>query len=191
MAGLGIDTTGNGNGDTIPDKGFTAATVPMVKAARFGDGYEQRKIMGINTIKQTFNVSFNNRTNDEIDDIDRLFLVDAIVNPDNPHFNMKLLRTLVKEYYTSRIENVWWKGMGYPEGKIDVMRLKINTLTKARFKKEKAEAAQNGMLKFKFDGKVYPTGMTKAKVKKQEEERGKAAEKAQAQTPPITPGLNQ
>ena len=73
MAGLGIDTTGNGNGDTIPDKGFTAATVPMVKAARFGDGYEQRKIMGINTIKQTFNVSFNNRTNDEIDDIEAFF----------------------------------------------------------------------------------------------------------------------
>ena len=71
------------------------------------------------------------------------------------------------------------------------MRLKINTLTKARFKKEKAEAAKNGMLNFKFDGKVYPTGMTPAKVKKQEEERGKAAEKAQAQTPSVNPGLNQ
>ena len=91
---------------------------------------------------------------------------------------------LVKEYYTAKIENAWWKGMGYPEGKIEVMRLKINTLTKARFKKEKAEAAKNGMLKFKFDGKVFPTGMTPAKVKKQEEERGKAAEKA-------NPGLNQ
>ena len=115
---------------------------------------------------------------DEIDDFDRLMLVDAIVNVDNPYFNLKLLRTLVKEYYTTKIENAWWKGMGYPEGKIEVMRLKINTLTKARFKKEKSEAAKNGMLKFIFDGKVYPTGMTPAKVKKQEEERGKAAEKA-------------
>ena len=121
---------------------------------------------------------------DEIDDFDRLMLVDAIVNVDSPHFNLKLLRTLVKEYYTTKIENAWWKGMGYPEGKIEVMRLKMNTLTKARFKKEKAEAAKNGMLKFVFDGQVFPTGMTKAKVKKQEEERGKAAEKA-------NPGLNQ
>ena len=121
---------------------------------------------------------------DEIDNYDRLMLVDAIVNSDNPYFNIKLLRTLVKEYYTAKIENAWWKGMGYPEGKIEVMRLKINTLTKARFEKSKAEAAKNGMLDFEFDGKVYPTGMTPAKVKKQEEERGKAAEKA-------NPGLNQ
>ena len=57
--------------------------------------------------------------------------------------------------------------------------------------KEKAEAAKEGMLKFKFDGKIYPTGMTKAKVKKQEKERGEAAEKAQAQTPPVqTPPVN-
>ena len=122
-----------------------------------------------------------NHWTDEIDDYDRLLIVDAIVNVDNPNFNIKLLRTLVKEYYTTKIENAWWKGMGYPEGKIEVMRLKINTLTKARFKKEKAEAAGNGMLKFIFDGEVYPTGMTKEKVKKQEEERGKAAEKANPQ----------
>ena len=71
------------------------------------------------------------------------------------------------------------------------MRLKQNELVKARFKKEKAEASKNGMLKFMFDGKIYPTDMTPAKVKKQEEERGKAAEKAQAQTPPGNLGLNQ
>ena len=32
-----------------------------------------------------------------IDNYDRLMLVDAIVNSDNPYFNIKLLRTLVKE----------------------------------------------------------------------------------------------
>ena len=118
---------------------------------------------------------------DNIDKYDKLMLVDAIVNVDHPFFNMKLLRTLVKEYYTYKIENSWWKGMGYPEGKIDIMRLKIKELTKARFKKEKAEAAKNGMLKFVFDGEVYPTGMTKAKVKKQEDDRAGAAEKANPQ----------
>ena len=121
---------------------------------------------------------------DNITEEDKLRLVDALINVDNPFFNINLLRTLVKEYYTYKLENAWWKGMGYPEGKLEIMRLKQNELVKARFKKEKAEAAKNGMLKFKFDGKVYPTGMTPAKVKKQEEERGKAAEKA-------NPELNQ
>ena len=123
---------------------------------------------------------------DEITEEDKFRLVDAIVNVDNVFFNLSLLRTLVKEYYTYKLENAWWKGMGFPEGKLDVMRLKQNELTKARFKKEKTEAAKNGMLKFIFDGKVYPTGMTKAKVKKQEKERADAAKKA---TPPTPPGL--
>ena len=112
------------------------------------------------------------------DEYDKLILVDAIINTDSDFFNMNLLRTLVKEYYTYKIENAWWKGMGYPEGKIEVMRLKIKELTKARFKKEKAEASRNGQLKFTFDGKVYPTGMTPVKVKKQEEDRAKALDKA-------------
>ena len=125
-----------------------------------------------------------NYWHDNIDDIDRLMLVDAIVNVDNPFFNIKLLRTLVKEYYTYKLENTWWKGMGYEQGKLDIMRLKQKQLIKSRFKKEKAEASKNGQLDFLFDGKVYPTGMTPAKVKKQEEERGEAAKKA-------NPGLNQ
>ena len=111
---------------------------------------------------------------DVIDDRDRLMLVDAIVNTDNPYFNMNLLRTLVKEYYTYKIENAWWKGMGFPEGKIEIMRLKIKELTKQRFEKEKAEASRNGQIDFTFDGKVMPTGMTPAKIKAQEKERAKA-----------------
>ena len=114
---------------------------------------------------------------DEISQTDRLMLVDAIVNSDSPFFNMNLLRTLVKEYYTYKIENAWWKGMGFPEGKIEVMRLKIKELNKDRFKKEKAEAARNGQKNFTFDGKVYPTGMTDAKIKKQEKERAQALNK--------------
>jgi hypothetical protein len=118
---------------------------------------------------------------DNIDEVDRLMLVDAIVNTDNEYFNMKLLRTLVKEYYTYKIENAWWKGMGFPEGKIEVMRLKINELTKDRFKKEKAEASRNGQKNFTFDGKVYPTGMTDAKLKKQKADRAAAFDKANPQ----------
>ena len=125
-----------------------------------------------------------NYWHDEIDNIDKLMLVDAIVNVDNPFFNMKLLRTLVKEYYTYKLENSWWKGMGFEQGKLDIMRLKQNELRKARFKKAQAEAAKNGQIDFLFDGKVYKTGMTPAKIEKQEKERAEAAKKA-------NPGLNQ
>ena len=114
---------------------------------------------------------------DEIDEHDKLFMVDAIINSDSPFFNIKLLRTLVKEYYTSKLENAWWKGMGFEEGKLDLMRLKRAELNKARFKKEKAAAAKEGQLDFLFDGKVYPTGMTKEKVKKMDADRKKAFEK--------------
>ena len=115
---------------------------------------------------------------DTIDERDKLFMVDAIVNVDSPFFNIKLLRTLVKEYYTYKIENAWWKGMGYEEGKLDLMRLKRSELNKARFKRDKAKAAKEGQLDFLFDGKVYPTGMTKEKVKKMDADRKKASEKA-------------
>ena len=74
--------------------------------------------------------------------------------------------------------------MGFPEGKLDVMRLKQNHLRKARFDKAKAEAAEAGQLKFLFDGKVYPTGMTQQKVRKMEKDSAEAAKKA-------NPGLNQ
>ena len=110
-----------------------------------------------------------------------MLLVDAIVNTDNPYFNMNLLRTLVKEYYTYKIENAWWKGMGFPEGKIEIMRLKIKELTKQRFEKEKAEASRNGQMDFTFDGKVMPTGMTPTKIKQQEKERANALDKANPQ----------
>ena len=126
---------------------------------------------------------------DEIDEQDKLLMVDAIINSDSPFFNIKLLRTLVKEYYTSKIENAWWKGMGFDEGKLELMRLKRDEINKARFKRDKAAAAKDGQIDFLFDGKVYPTGMTKAKVKKMDEDRKKAFEKTQK--PPSTPGLGE
>ena len=118
---------------------------------------------------------------DNIDEFDKMVLVDAITNVDNPNFNIKLLRTLVKEYYTTKIENAWWKGMGFEEGKLTLMRMKREKLNEARFKRDKAKAAQDGQLDFLFDGKVHPSGMTKEKVKKMEEDRKKAGEKANPQ----------
>ena len=113
---------------------------------------------------------------DKISPMDKLQLVDAICNVDNPFFDIKLLRTLVKEYYTYRIENAWWKSMGYEEGRLQIMRLKQNELTKQRFEMAKAKASKDGLMKFVFDGEVHKTGLTKAKIKKQEEEKQKISE---------------
>jgi len=52
-----------------PDKGLARQFQPRVRIAKFGDGYEQRIADGLNPIQETFNVSFNNRTAEEIDDI--------------------------------------------------------------------------------------------------------------------------
>ena len=79
----------------------------------------------------------------------------------------------MKEYYTIMAENAWWKGMGFDKGRLDLMRLKQRELIRERFKMEKAKAAQDGKIEFLFDGKVYKTGMTPAKVKQQENDRGK------------------
>ena len=102
---------------------------------------------------------------------------------------MKLLRTLVKEYYTIKAEDAWWKGMGFDKGRLDLMRLKQKELIKERFKMEKAKAAQEGRKDFAFDGKVYPTGADLKKQKREEDQQLKAAQEA---APGITgqPNIN-
>lgn len=52
-----------------PDKSLTRSSTPKIHLATFGDGYEQRLADGINSIKQSFSVSFATRTKEEIDDI--------------------------------------------------------------------------------------------------------------------------
>ena len=52
-----------------PDKSLSRASKPKVHLATFGDGYEQRLADGINSIKETFNVSFQTRPKADIDDI--------------------------------------------------------------------------------------------------------------------------
>ena len=56
-----------------PDKSMTRSTKPKVLFAQFGDGYEQRLADGIYTLEETFQVSFNTRTKEEIDDIVAFF----------------------------------------------------------------------------------------------------------------------
>jgi len=58
-----------GSRQIIPDKGLGRQSKPRVRIAKFGDGYEQRIADGLNPIEETFNVTFNNRTEAELDDI--------------------------------------------------------------------------------------------------------------------------
>jgi len=60
------DTTGSSDFEVVADRGLSNETTHRVLTARFGDGYEQRVLDGINTKNTTFNLSFNNRDAEEI-----------------------------------------------------------------------------------------------------------------------------
>ena len=65
----------------IPDKQLIRSTSPRVKLASFGDGYEQRLKDGINSLSESYSLSFKHRTNDDIDDIITFFDTKAGVVP--------------------------------------------------------------------------------------------------------------
>lgn len=52
-----------------PDKSFKRQIKPKTRIAKFGDGYEQRASIGINSINETYNVNFKTRPKAEVDDV--------------------------------------------------------------------------------------------------------------------------
>ncbi len=52
-----------------PDKSMSRDAKPKVLTSKFGDGYEQRVADGINSIEETFSLTFANRENDFVDDV--------------------------------------------------------------------------------------------------------------------------
>lgn len=60
---------GGATGNVVPDRNIGKSSQPNVYKIEFGDGYEQRLQRGINSVRETYQVSFNNRPNQEIDDI--------------------------------------------------------------------------------------------------------------------------
>ena len=52
-----------------PDKSLGRSINPRVLTATFGDGYEQRIADGINTLMETYSLSFKTRLKADIDDI--------------------------------------------------------------------------------------------------------------------------
>lgn len=71
---LGFTTSATyGNRTISPDRGIQRQSTPRVLVARFGDGYEQRIADGINSVDEVFNITFNNRSAAEVDDITGYF----------------------------------------------------------------------------------------------------------------------
>jgi phage-related protein len=65
---IGIKET-DGTLVATPDKSMNKSTQPRVLTANFGDGYEQRIADGINTLNETYSLSFKSRPKADIDDI--------------------------------------------------------------------------------------------------------------------------
>tara|TARA_B100000902_G_scaffold382069_1_gene419310 strand:- start:3033 stop:3431 length:399 start_codon:yes stop_codon:yes gene_type:complete len=60
-------------GQVVPDRTLSRSSKPKVRTATFGDGYEQRIADGLNSIEETYSLTFNNRTKAEADDIIAFF----------------------------------------------------------------------------------------------------------------------
>ena len=67
---LGFTTSSAfGSLTVLPDRGFTREATQSVQTISFGDGYEQRVAVGINSTKEVYNLTFANRTKMDIDNI--------------------------------------------------------------------------------------------------------------------------
>ena len=62
-----------GNIQVIPDNVMNRTSTPKTLKVSFGDGYEQRAATGLNALKETYMVTFNNRLKAEADDIISFF----------------------------------------------------------------------------------------------------------------------
>jgi phage-related protein len=64
----GYSSVGNDT-DAVIDRGAGRNTSRRILSAKFGDGYEQRVLDGINNIEETYSISFKNRAQAEINTI--------------------------------------------------------------------------------------------------------------------------
>ena len=46
----------------VPDRGFSKQSKPRVNTAKFNDGYSQRIAVGINSLDESWNLTFRNRS---------------------------------------------------------------------------------------------------------------------------------
>lgn len=67
------NTSGQAAFEATADRGLNRVSTHRVLTAKFGDGYEQRVLDGINNKDDIFNLSFNNRTAEDINLIAAFF----------------------------------------------------------------------------------------------------------------------
>ncbi len=65
---IGIKQT-NGTLVATPDRSMTKTSTPRMRTAKFGDGYEQRIVDGINNLEESYTLNFATRPKADIDDI--------------------------------------------------------------------------------------------------------------------------
>lgn len=67
------NTSGQSAFEATADRGMARASKHRILTSKFGDGYEQRVLDGINTKDESFNVSFNKRRAEDINLIAAFF----------------------------------------------------------------------------------------------------------------------
>lgn len=67
------NTSGQSAFEATADRGMTRASKHRILTSKFGDGYEQRVLDGINTKDESFSVSFNKRAAEDINLIAAFF----------------------------------------------------------------------------------------------------------------------
>ena len=67
------NTSGQSSFEATADRGMTRASKHRVLTASFGDGYEQRVLDGINSKGDSFSISYNNRSAEDINLIAAFF----------------------------------------------------------------------------------------------------------------------
>ena len=65
----GYSSGSTNTSNAVVDRGAGRTTARRVLSAKFGDGYEQRVLDGINNIEETYDISFRNRAKNEINTI--------------------------------------------------------------------------------------------------------------------------
>jgi phage-related protein len=67
------NTSGQSAFEATADRGMSRASTHRTLTAKFGDGYEQRVLDGVNTKDDSFSISFNNRAAEDINLIAAFF----------------------------------------------------------------------------------------------------------------------
>ena len=67
----------DGVANRVPDRSQARTTTPRILYASFGDGYEQRLPLGINSLAEEYNVTFKTRPKADVDDMTDFFDTNA------------------------------------------------------------------------------------------------------------------